>query len=167
VFVRVAVLVVCALVVTGCGEAEQWGSDLEQTTSEELCAMVSPAMLEDIFGGDFQDGKPMGIEHVPWCEYAQETDGVPIRIQTKVMRQDSTPDPIADYFGDEYHEPVKELGDRAAFGVNSGADHELVVVTDFDHRDRLVTVLISNIVEDATLGQARPIAEDVLAGLDG
>lgn len=129
--------------------------------------MVTPTMLEDLFGGTFKDAEPHGQENFPTCLYQQSTPSPNTRfdaridVRTEVYRRDSTSNPFADYFKDGDYEEVDGLGDRAAFGQPHGSYHVLVVIDDFDDRERLVEVFI-NPLAYPTLEQARPIAERVL-----
>lgn len=169
-FVRVAIVVMCALVAAaGCGGDRD--SDREQTTSAQLCGMVTTTMLTDIFGGTFKDAEPFGPEHFPGCLYQQSKPtptnrlGAHIDVRTEVHRKDSTSNPFADYYQDGSYEEVDGLGDSAAYGQPHGSYHVLLVINDVGDKDRFVEVFI-NPLAYPTLEQARPIAERVLDGLD-
>ncbi len=182
---RVAVLVLSALVLAGCGGGDPAPKAVDPT-SDEMCEFVTPAKLEEIFRTEFDDGEPAGVDgtervrgfpscrysqleaepqdqqeaHNPWAPYEFQ-----ISVQIKTWRADQKADPLDSHFDGAGYDEVDGIDDLAGFGYVSGDYATLVVLTKLDGEDRYVEVVISPNAE-STVEQARPIAELVLDEVD-
>jgi hypothetical protein len=175
VFTRVVALMVGALVLAGCSDDDRAAPPpTPGTTSEELCDLVTPRLLEEHFAATFEDGEPNGtdtsFDHIQGsagCYVGGTTPGRfgnPIDVSVSVGLNAHSDDPLGDYFVG--YDPIDGLGDMAGFGPRpSGIYDVLLVVTRLDGKDRYLEVL-ANPLLDATVDQARPIAELVLRELD-
>jgi hypothetical protein len=173
-FIRVALLT-SALILAGCSDNDRAApSPTTGTTSQELCDLVTPTLLEDNFAATFEDGEPNGtdtsFDHIPGsagCYVGGTTPGRSgnlIDVSVSVELNAPSDDPLGDYFNG--YDRISGLGDTAGFGPRpSGIYDVLLVVTKLDGKDRYLEVL-ANPLLDATVEQARPVAEVVLRELD-
>lgn len=173
-FTRVALLT-SVLMLAGCSDNDRAEPPpTPGTTSQELCDLVTPALLEDNFAATFEYGEPNGTDtsfvHMQGSAgcYVGGTTlgrfGSPIDVSVSVGLNARSDDPLGDYFVS--YDRISGLGDMAGFGPRpSGIYDVLLVVTRLDGTDRYLEVLVNPIL-DATVEQARPVAEVVLRELD-
>ena len=174
---HVIIPVAAALLVAGCssGEKSDPFGNKEETTAEQLCDLVSPATLGEIFGGEYAAGKPSGTEGSPSCSFAHtepvvETVGeIPIDhsfpVTVWLSRHKTVAAPLDEYFGVDNYEELTGLGDAAGFRYRfDGGYDTLLVVVDVEGGQRYLE--IENYpVDKPDAEQTRPVAEEILAGL--
>lgn len=152
------------------------GTDL---TGAELCEMVPTTEIEERFELEIGELTPLRISlrtvTGASCGYHENGAGrgVPPAVQTGVhiVRVDGLSSLDFTFGGfDEkgQYQEVTDLGDAAGFGpVPLNGPHGgqmLAVVTNGDGESRTITVKVN---QQTTVEQTRPIAERLLAGLDG
>lgn len=152
-FGRVAVLA-ALIMCTACGSTNQ------QPTSEDLCDMVPPSVVEENFGGTYTP-EPTGDDIAAQCSYEQQALE-PINVHTKVSHRPATNDPLAEYFEDEDYKAVEGLG-TAAYGTQPSSHLAVLVVVTKD--DRYVQVFVDQ-TDLATVDKIRPVMKRLLDKLD-
>ncbi|MGH3759069.1 hypothetical protein [Actinophytocola sp.] len=194
-YVRVVAVGLCMLAaVLGCSTKEGGGSghrdvpatpaaaeekiNGENMTGAELCKMVPPKFVADLFKITIASTKPDDRNQEPvtiaTCEHEAADELFPVAVSVEVSiwpGSEDARDRVEKKFTGEAvgeYEDVDGLGDAAGFGPWRDVPdfYVLEVVTEYDdaHRDIAVSVRSQ---EPPTLRQVRPIAERVLEALDG
>lgn len=188
-WVRIAVLAGTLAVTAGCSGldnlVEHEPGPQEKTRSEELCALISPGTIGEVFGGTYGEGEPDGTDMAfrdvdqqrtgplgdPGCRFVLREpaveDTTAHEVRVTVSREKTEPDPLGRAFEDEVYEEVDGLGDAAGFVPRfHDAFDKLVVVSEFGDETRFIEVT-NHPLDEPVADRARPIAEEVLEGLDG
>jgi hypothetical protein len=187
---RAVALGLCVLAtVLGCSAEESGSADRdgpaptisgENLTGAQVCEMVPRKFVQDRLGITMTDSRPWDRDKKPVtiaaCRYgmADTPDGeVSVEVSIWPGRVDAKERVKLFFTGlagereNAEYEEVDGLGDAAAFGPRGVPNvYALEVVTAYEDAYRDISVGVSS-PEPPTIEQLRPIAERVLAELDG